>query len=152
MSTSTSAPCRARRSFDEHVDERSLSRVTAEVHRGVPTCTAAHERVVGSTGTLDEHLLDPPDPFRVAAGGASLDDFDEPLEPLALRGGGHVVGPPRSLRAAACGEDERERAVEPDRLDELERVTEVALRLAREADDDVRAECEVGYRRAELLH
>ena len=43
--------------------------------------------------------------------------------------------------------DEREGAVEADLLDHLERLLEVALGLAGEADDDVGAEREVGDRR-----
>ena len=47
--------------------------------------------------------------------------------------------------------DEREGAVEADLLDDLERLLEVGLGLAGEADDDVGAEREVGDRRAQLL-
>ena len=45
--------------------------------------------------------------------------------------------------------DERERAIEPDLLDHLERLGEVRVGLAREADDDVRPEREVGNRIAQ---
>src|SRR5205823_9697993 len=47
------------------------------------------------------------------------------------------------LRPLPWAEDECERAVEADRLDDLERLAEVRLRLAREADDEVGRQREV---------
>ena len=52
------------------------------------------------------------------------------------------------LGALARRVDERERAVEADLLDHLERLAEVVLGLAGEADDDVGAEGDVGDRGA----
>ena len=74
--------------------------------------------------------------------------LDEPLHPLDLHLVRHLVGHRRRLGAVARRVDERERAVEPDLLDDLERLAEVVLGLAGEADDDVGAEREVGDRRA----
>ena len=55
-----------------------------------------------------------------------------------------AVGDLRGLGAAARREDERERAVVADLLDDLERLLEVLLGLAGEADDDVRRQRAVG--------
>ena len=71
---------------------------------------------------------------------AALDDLDEALHALDLLLVGDAVLQRRRLGAAAGGEDEGEGAVVADLLGHLERLAEVGLRLAREADDDVRGE------------
>jgi hypothetical protein len=69
---------------------------------------------------------------------------DQPVEPLARDVVGHVVagGEPRRRRAVAHRELERERVLEAQRVDRAQRLLEVGVGLAREADDDVRREVE----------
>ena len=59
--------------------------------------------------------------------------------------GDESVGERRRLGAAARREDEREGAVVADLVDDLERLREVRLGLAREADDDVGRQRAVGH-------
>ena len=68
----------------------------------------------------------------------ALDGLDEPLHALYLDGVGHeALGDRGGLGAAAGREEEGEGAVVADLLDERERLLEVLLGLAGEADDDV---------------
>ena len=122
-----------------------------EVDGRVPPRAAAQHRRVGARRALDEHLLDPADARLVALAGEPLRQLDEPLHALDLQLVRHLVGHRRGLGARARRVDERERAVVADLLDHLERLAEVVLGLAGEADDDVGAEREVGDRRAHLL-
>ena len=62
----------------------------------------------------------------------------------------HLVRQRRRLGPLPRRVDEREGAVVPDCLDDLQRLPEVVLRLAGEADDDVGAERETGNRVAQL--
>ena len=62
-----------------------------------------------------------------------------------------LVGHRGRLGARPRGIDERKRAVVAHFLDDLERLREVVLGLAGEADDDVGAEGHVGDRAAQLL-
>jgi hypothetical protein len=55
-----------------------------------------------------------------------------------------LIGQIRGLGSAPGRIDERERAVVADRLGDLERLLEVRLGLAREADDDVGGQRAVG--------
>ena len=71
-------------------------------------------------------------------------ELDEPLHPLDLDLVRHLVGHCRRLGAGARRVDEGEGAVVADLLDHLERLAEVRLRLAGEADDDVGPERKVG--------
>ena len=142
---------RRRRSLDRHVDEVACLRRAGEHHGRVPARAAAQERLVGPALPLDEHLLDPPDALGVALGRDALHDLDEPLEPLVLDRLGHLVGHRRRVGAAAGRVDEREGAVVAHLLDDGERLLEVRLRLAGEADDDVGAERQVGNRVAQAL-
>ena len=73
-----------------------------------------------------------------------LHEVDEPLDALLFDVLRHLVGHGRRLSPASRREDERERAVVADFLDDLERLLEVPIGLAREADDDVRRQGEVG--------
>ena len=63
----------------------------------------------------------------------------------------HLVRHRGGLGALPRAVDEREGAVVADLLDDLERLLEVALGLAREADDDVGRQREVGDRVAQLV-
>ena len=63
-----------------------------------------------------------------------------------------ALGHLRRLRAAAGREDEREGAVVTHLLDDLERLREVLLGLAGEADDDVGRERDVGNVLADQRH
>ena len=90
---------------------------------------------------FDEHLERAPDEALRALARAALDELDEPLHALrpspdAAR---RLLESAGRLGAAPRREDERERAVVADLLDDLERLCEVLLGLAREADDDVGA-------------
>ena len=123
----------------------------AEVDRRVTTRPAAEKRRIGAARPLDEDLLDPTDARRVPPGGGALHDVDEPLHPLSLDVLGDLLGHVGSLGAGPRRVDEREGAVEADLLDDLERLGEVRLGLAREADDDVGAEREVRHRVAESV-
>ena len=87
---------------------------------------------------------------RVSLGGDALDDLDELLDPLALDLLRNLVGHRGCLGAGARRVDERERAVEADLLDDFERLGEVGVCLAGEADDDVGRQREVGDRCAQL--
>ena len=99
---------------------------------------------------LDEHLLDPADARLVPLARDRLHDVDEPLDPFALHLVGDLVGHRGRLGFLPRRVDEGEGAVVADLLDDLERLTEVLLGLAGEADDDVRRQREVGDRRAQL--
>ncbi len=100
---------------------------------------------------FDEHLLDAADALEVALARVRLAQLDQTLHPLDLHLVRHLVGHRRSIGAGPRRVDERERAVVLDRRDDVERLLEVLLGLAGEADDDVRADREVGDRRAHLL-
>ena len=132
MRTSTSSPACA---------------LPGEVHGRVAPRAAAQERRVGAARAFDEHLLDAPDALLVALAGDALHDLDEPLDAVALHLVGDLIGHRRGVGAGAWRVDERERAVEAHLLDDLERLLEVVLGLAGEADDDVGREREVGDRR-----
>ena len=80
-----------------------------------------------------------------------LHDGDEPLDPLVLHLVRNLVRHRGRLGSLPRRIDEGERAVVAHLLDDLERLAEVVLGLAGEADDDVRREREVGDRRAQLL-
>ena len=71
------------------------------------------------------------------ASGVGLDPLDEPLEPLVLDVLRHLALHATGMGAAARREDERERVVVSDLVDDLEGLAEVVLGLAGEADDDV---------------
>ena len=100
---------------------------------------------------LDQHLLDRADALGVPLRGDPLHDLDQSLEPLVLDLVGHLVGQRGRLGAVAGRVDEREGAVVAHLLDDLERLREVVLGLAREADDDVRPERDARDRGAQLV-
>ena len=131
------------------VDELAGCGVAGEVHRRVAARAAAQERRIGPARALDEHLLDAADTLVVAPRAHALDELDESLDPLELHLVRNLIGHRRRVGAGARRVDERERAVEADLLDDLDRLAEVVLGLAREADDDVGREREVGDRRAQ---
>src|SRR5207248_7668605 len=95
-------------------------------------------------------LLDAADAGRVALERDALAELDQPLDALRLHLVRHLVRHRRRLGAPARREDEGKGAVEADLLDDLERLAEVLLGLAGEADDEVAREGEVGDRGAEL--
>jgi hypothetical protein len=73
-----------------------------------------------------------------------LHELDQAFDPLALDLFGHLVRHRGGLGAAPGRVDEGEGAVVADLLDDLHRLLEVALGLAREADDDVGRQGQVG--------
>ena len=133
--------------LDQHGHELAGRGVAAEVHRRVATRPPAQHRGVGAARALHEHLLDPAHALLVPRVRASLHDVDQPLDPLALDLLGHLVGHRGRVGALARRVDEGERTVEPDLLDDGERLPEVRLGLAGEADDQIGREREVGDRR-----
>src|SRR5262245_9779095 len=138
------------RAVDAHVDESARRARPGEVDGCVAPCSPAQQRGVRPARPLDENLLGTPDAFGVPVKRNTLDDLHEPLDAFLLDllrnlvlGSGRLGPLPRRV-------DERERAVVGDVLHDLERLFEVALGLAREADDDVGREREVGDRGAKL--
>src|SRR4051794_35485756 len=77
-----------RRGLDRHRHERSRLGRALEVDRRVPTRAPAQDVGVGAARSLDQHLLDATDALAVARLGATLDDLDQALDPLAL----HLFG------------------------------------------------------------
>ena len=135
----------ARRLADLDVDVLAGLREAGEVDDLVVARAAAQAARVGARRALDEHLQRAPDEPLRALAGAALDDLDQPLHALDLllvRDGVLELG---RLGAAARREDERERAVVADLLDDLERLAEVRLGLPGEADDDVGGQRDVRH-------
>ena len=94
---------------------------------------------------LDQHVERAADEALSALASAALDDLDQALHALDLDlVRDEAVGELRRLGVAPRRVDERERAVEPDLLDDLERLAELRLALPREADDDVGRDRAVG--------
>ena len=83
-------------------------------------------RRVGARRPLDEHLERAPDEALRALAGAPLDDLDEALHALDLLLVRHAVLELGRLRPPPRREDERERAVVADLLDDLERLAKSA--------------------------
>ncbi len=103
-------------------------------------------RRVGSAHPFDEHFHRATDEALRALMRTPLDDLDEALEALDLDlVRNEPLAQARGLRAAPRREDEGEGAVVADLLDDLEGLLEVVLALAREADDDVGRERDVGH-------
>jgi len=96
-------------------------------------------------------LLDPADTLGVPARGEALHDFDQALDAFRLHVLRHLVGHRGSLGAGARAEDEGERSVVAHLFDHLDRFGEVLLGLAREPDDEVGGEREVGDHGAQLV-
>src|SRR5579884_259891 len=139
------APERGRgRVLDQHVDERPRFRRAAEVDGRVAPRPAAKERRVGPRRALDQHLLDAADPRTVPVARDLLRQLHEPLRALDLHLVRHLLRHRRRLGPGARRVHERERAVVADLADDLERLLEVRLRLAREPDDDVGSDRQVG--------
>src|SRR5262245_48426883 len=138
------------RVLDADVDEAAGGAGAGEVHGRVPPRASTEQRRIGAARALDEHLLAPADPLSIPRERNPLDDLDEALDPLLLRLVRNLVGHRGRLGSLARRVDEREGAVVADFLDYLQRLLEVAQGLAREADDDVRREREVGDRRAQV--
>src|SRR5215218_10647353 len=134
----------ARRRLDLDVDVLAGPREAGEVDDLVVARAAAQPARVGSRRALDEHLEGAADEPLRALARAALDDLDEPLHALDLLLVADAVLELRRLRLAAGREDERERAVVADVLDDRERLAEVGLGLTREADDDVGRQRDVG--------
>ena len=122
-----------------------------EVDGRVPPRPAAQERRIRPARPLDQHLLDETDALLVPFVRDALDDLDEPLDPVALDLVRNLVRHRGRLGAGTRRVDEGERAVVADLLDHLERLAEVLLRLAGEADDDVGGQRQVGDGGAHLL-
>ena len=81
----------------------------------------------------------------------ALDDLDQALEALALDVLRHLVGHVGRLGAAARRVDEGEGVVVADLLADVERLAEVVLGLAREADDEVGRQRDVRHRGADAV-
>ena len=135
---------RRRRGLDRDLDELARRGAAREVDRRVAPRPAAQHGGIGARRPFDEHLLDPADPGGVPLAGHPLRQLDESLHPLGLHLVRDLVGHHGGLGAVARRVDEGVRAVVADLFDDLERLAEVGLRLAWEADDDVGAEGKVG--------
>ena len=97
---------------------------------------------------LDEHPLARPDERREVRGAERLDHLEEAREPLALHVLGHVVRQAQRRGVRPRRVLEAEERHEADLAHERERLREVVLGLAGEADDDVGREREPGRARA----
>src|SRR5439155_10746376 len=98
----SAAQRRRRRRMDLDADEVSRLRSACEVDGRVPSRPAAQEIVVGPTRTLDENLLDTPDPLAIPFTSHRLDDLYELLDACLLdlvrhpvRHGGRLGAAPR---------------------------------------------------------
>ena len=126
------------------------AKLTVVLRRVRPRSTEGSVRL----GPFDEHLFDAADPLQRSAlrnrdcwttsTSRSIRSF--------LTSSGTWSGHRRRFGSLPRRVDERERAVVGDLLDDLERLLEVLLGLAREADDDVGRQREVRDRGAELVH
>src|SRR6185503_1321874 len=134
---------RRRRAHDGDRDDLAGNGFAAEVDRGVPACPASQELGLGPAWAFDKHLLDHPDTAGVPLRGDPLHDLDQLLDALALQLVGHLLRHCGRLGARAWRVDEREGTVVADLLHDLQRLAEVVLGLAWEADDDVRREREL---------
>src|SRR3954469_8150631 len=135
----------ARGRVDPHRHDLARRGEPGEVYRLVVARAAAYPRRVGARRALDEHVERPADEPLRALVRAPLHDLDEALHPLDLHLVRHdALGDLGRVRPAARRVDEREGAVVADLLADLERLREVLLGLAREADDDVGRQRAVG--------
>ena len=116
---------------------RPVSRWVAASLRPSPSATST-----STTGADQRCVLRPRD---------LVDDGDEPLVALADDVRRHLVGHRGGRRAGPDGVLEGERRGEPRRAHDLERLREVVLGLAGEADDDVGRDRGVGHRRADAV-
>jgi len=121
----------------------------AQEHRLVRARPAAQDVRVGARGPLDEHLLQRPDQLLVVRVRVPLHDLDEPLESLALHVLGDLLGHARRVRPPPWRIDERERVIERHLLADGQRLREVVLALAGEADDHVGCQREARNRLAQ---
>src|SRR4051794_18242076 len=135
---------RGRVDLDRH--DLARRREAGEVHRLAVARATADARGVGARRALDEHVERAPDEALGALVGAALDHLDQALHPLDLDlVRDEALGQQRRLGPAPGREDEGEGAVVADLLADLERLREVLLGLAREADDDVGGDGAVGH-------
>src|SRR3954466_13573174 len=107
-----------------------------EVDGLVVARAAAQLGGIGARRALDQHLHRAADEALGALVRVALDRLDEALHPLTLDRVRQLPLERRRLGAAPRREDERERRVVLDALDDLERLLELRLGLAGEADDD----------------
>ena len=143
-SSTSRARCARRRGRRAAASPRKLTVVLRRVR---PRRTAGSVRLGPSTSTSSTRPTR--SAFRSAA--MPLHELDEPLDAVALDLVRDLLGHRRRVGARARRVDERERAVEADLLDDLERLAEVVLGLAGEADDDVGREREIGDAGAHLV-
>src|SRR5579875_300301 len=125
--------------MDAHARQLARACQAAEVHDLVVTRASAQARGIRSRRPFDEDLELTTDKALRALLGAALHERDQPLHALHLDlVRNEAVVHLRRLRAPSWREDESEGAVKADRVDDFKRLLEVALALARKADDDVR--------------
>ena len=132
-------------------NELAGSGITCEDDGRVPSRAATKHGWVGAGRSFDEHLFEPADTCLVVLARQALGHLDEALHALDLQLVRHGIGHRRGLGARTGRVDERERTVVAHLLDDLQRLCEVGFGLAREADDDVGAEREIGDCSAHLL-
>jgi hypothetical protein len=121
----------------------------AQQHRLVRARPPAQDIRIGARWPFDQHLLQRPQQLLVARVRVALDDLDEALEAFALDLLTHLVVHARGVRAPPRRVDERERVVEGDLLADGQRLREVRLALAREADDHIGGQRQARHRLAQ---
>src|SRR5436190_8506204 len=138
--------------FDTNVDEGARDAGPGEVDGRVPPRAPAQERGVRAARAFDEHLLDAADPLAVPRERNALDDIHEPLDASLLDVSRDLVPGHGCFGPLARRVHKRERALVAHLVDHFERLLEVALGLAGEADDDVGRQREVGDAGPEVVH
>ena len=114
------------------VDVDDLASLRAPLH-----AVAREVALLALARALDEHLLPRPDEAREVRRAELVGELEEAREPLALHLFRHVVAEPQRRGVRPRRVLEAEERHEADLAHERERLREVVLRLAREADDDV---------------
>src|SRR5437016_3456938 len=139
---------RRRRPVYPHPDELTGTCRAREVDGRVPPRASAQQRRIGATRTLDEHLFDPSHSLLVPFVRDALDDVDQALDTFSLDVLRYLIRKLGGLRTSPRREDEGKGPVVADLLDCVDRLPEILLRLAGEADDQVGRERQIRDRRA----
>ena len=125
------------RAVDFHGDEfADEAFVAGEVHDAV-AARAAHVAAAFFVGTLDKDFLHCAEERGIAAVRVLLEHAEQRLVALLLHGIGHLVGQGGGGRAGPDGILEDVGHVVIARLEQLARLSEILVRLAGEADDDI---------------
>ena len=140
-------PCRADGDLGVPADERC---VAGEIHDAVVFRPGGELAVVPGGAAGHQHPLPRADHRRAVRAVLGVEPRLQRLEARLLHRRRHGVGEGGCRRARARAVGEAERAVEVDVLDELHRLREIGVRLAGEADDEIRGERNLGPLGAQL--